>query len=152
LKKQQSTKRHAFTSLYEIALINIGFCYDRCQILLGPILSGHVLLKNHHFLKLHLLELFRVLQNDGSQNIQTKPEIVALYSQVGVEEAQTNLHGELPEQKASDPFEVHVVKVYTLILEMQEQLGVNPSYHFLYPHKGFLDSWPGTCVVIQNAI
>ena len=48
-------------SLDEVALVDVGFGNDGGQVLLGPLLGGHVLLKDHHLLKLHFLELPRVL-------------------------------------------------------------------------------------------
>jgi len=67
---------------------------------------------------MHLLELLGVLQNDSSQDVQAEAEVVILYGQVCVEQTQRNLHSELPQQEASHPFEVHMVEVYALRLEV----------------------------------
>lgn len=49
----------------EIVLVNVGFSDDGGQVLLLPLLGRHVLLEDHHVLKVHPLELFRVFQDYG---------------------------------------------------------------------------------------
>jgi len=72
-------------SLEEVALIDIGLRDDCRQILLGPLLGGHVLLEDHHLLEAHLLELLRILQNYRRQDVEAKAEVIALYGEVGIE-------------------------------------------------------------------
>ena len=139
-------------SLDEVALVDVGLGNDGGQVLLGPLLGGHVLLENHHFFKPHLLKLLGVLQDDGCQHVQAQLEVVVLGRQVGVEQPQADLHAELPQQQAGHPLEVHVVEVDVLLLEVPQQLRVHPLYHFLDTHKRLLDPRPRTCVVIQNAV
>ncbi len=51
------TTIHSPFSLDEITLIDVGLCNDSGKILLRPVLSGHILLKYHHFLKAHFFKL-----------------------------------------------------------------------------------------------
>jgi hypothetical protein len=48
-------------SFNEVALVYESFCDDGGEVLLRPLLCGHVLLENHHLLEPHLLKLLAVL-------------------------------------------------------------------------------------------
>ena len=122
-------------SFYEIALIDIGLRNYSRQVLLGPLFRRHVLLEYHHLLEPHLFELLGILQNNGSQNIQANPEVVVFDGQVGIVESETGFHGKLPEEEASHPLEVHVIKVYILFREMGQKLRVDSLDNFLYSYK-----------------
>lgn len=72
-------------SLDKVALVDIGLSNYCGKILLQPFLCGHVLLKDHHLLKSHLFELFRIFQYNSGQNIKTETKVVVLNGKVSVE-------------------------------------------------------------------
>ena len=91
----ESDRLFLWRSFDEVALINIRLSNNGGEILLTPVLGGHVLLEDHHLLKAHFFEFFRVLKYNGSQYVQAKPKVVVLDSQIGIEQSETYLHVEL---------------------------------------------------------
>ena len=129
-------------------MVDEGLGDDSGQVLLLPLLRGHVLLKNHHLLEVHLLELFGIFQDYRSQNVQAKPEVIVLVRQVRIEQPHAYLYRELPQKQASHPLEVHVVEVDLLLLKMSQQLRIHSPDDFLHPAKGLLDPRPRTRIVV----
>lgn len=68
--------------------------------------------------------------------------MIALVCHIGVKEPQAGFYAELAEQQTSNPFEIHVVEVDSLLLEVGEQIWVDSFHHIFHSAERFLNSWP----------
>lgn len=79
-------KNNSFSSVCcEVTLINISFSDDCREILLAPLLGGHVLLKYHHLLEIHFLKLLRIFEYNSCQDVQTKSKVIILICDISIE-------------------------------------------------------------------